>query len=224
MSESVFRIAVPKGRLMKSTLKALVASGLLSDREIEVGRKLVVSLDELSETLGVPVRLLLLKNADVPTYVEHGVAQVGVCGTDVLDEADADVYEPLTFPFGRCRISIAARNEIRPEELRARETLRIATKYPRIARRWFARQGWNVDVIKLNGSVELGAVLGLSDAIVDLVETGRTLKENHLRVIEDIGETRVKLIANKSLSRRDARAAQSLVEALRGESATGDEA
>jgi len=210
------RLAVPKGRLMKQTLRTLAASGVVDSGAVDPGRRLVVRVDGADAVLGRPLELLLLKNADVPTYVEHGVAEVGVCGTDVLDESDANVWRPHTFDFGSCRIAIAARAGTTAADLRARPTLRIATKYTRTAARWFAGRGQAVDLVKLNGSVELGAVLGLADAIVDLVETGRTLVENDLEVVEVIGQTQVKLIANRSLGRAQAAAVDRMVAALAG--------
>ncbi len=194
---STLRIAMPKGRLMESALAEFERAGI-SEKAPDIGRKLVIPLKNGS---GSKLELLLVKNADVPTYVEHGVAEFGVCGTDVLDEADCDVMRPWTFAFGRCRIAIAGRPEVDMSRWSAGDTLLVASKYPRITRRHFSDRGWNAEVIKLNGSVELAAVLGLSDVIVDLVESGRTLKENGLVVHEVLGETRVKLIATRGLTR-----------------------
>lgn len=208
------RLAVPKGRLMKQTLVALAHAGVIDEASVDPGRRLVVRVAGAEANPGRPLELLLLKNADVPTYVEHGVAEFGVCGTDVLDESDANVWRPHTFDFGACRVAIAARAGTTAADLRARPVLRVATKYTRTAARWFAGRGQAVDLIKLNGSVELGAVLGLADAIVDLVETGRTLVENDLEVVEVIGHTRVKLIANRSLGRGQAVAVDRMVAAL----------
>jgi ATP phosphoribosyltransferase len=199
---------------MRKTLEAFAAARVVDDACVDPGRRLVVRVETTREVVGRPLELLLLKNADVPTWVEHGVAEIGVCGTDVLDEHDADVWRPHTFGFGACRIAIAARAGTTAADLRARPVLRVATKYTRTAARWFATRGQAVDLIKLSGSVELGATLGLADAIVDLVETGRTLVENDLEVVEVIGQTRVKLIANRSLGRDQAAVVDRLVEAL----------
>ncbi len=209
------RIALPKGRLTDRTLDTFRAAGVLDDSALDVGRRLVVPLPSLSLHLGMPVEVLLLKNADVPVYVEHGVAELGVCGTDVLREAGADVLEPITLPFGACRMALAARRGTTVADLRERDGLRVATKYPRTARAWLKERGMYADLVELGGSVELGAVLRLADAIVDLVETGTTLRENNLEVIDVLGPTLVRVIANRSLTgaRRDACA--SLIERLR---------
>lgn len=214
MSDSQLRIALPKGRITDDTLRAFAEAGLIEPGAADVGRRLVVPLVGARRTLGLDAHVLLLKNADVPTYVEHGIAEVGVCGTDVIDEATPDVYEPFTFAFGRCRIAVAGRRGLDLDALDDRETVRVATKYTTIASRWLANRGWSADLIRLGGSVELAAVLGLADVIVDLVETGRTLAENNLEVLEVIGHTSVKLIANKSLTGARAEAVARLVSAL----------
>lgn len=221
VTSQVLRIALPKGRLMERTVAWFGRAGLLDPASVDAGRRLVVPLPSLAAPLGMPVELLLLKNADVPTYVEHGVAQVGVCGTDVLDESGSDVLRPLTLPFGSCRIAIAGPRGVRIDDLSGRDQLRIATKYTRTARAWFEARGWPVELIELGGSVELAAVLGLSDAIVDLVETGRTLVENDLEVLEVIGHTRVLLVANRALPAAHARAVQRLIDALQHTPAPG---
>ena len=195
------RIAMPKGRLMDQTLAFFSRAGLAPEGNIEIGRKLVVELPEASDALGCTIELLIVKNADVPTYVEHGVAEFGVCGTDVLDEAGADVLRPYTFPFGKARLSIAGKVGLNIHEFEAGDTVRVASKFPKTTERHFRYRGWHPDIIKLNGSVELGAVLGIADVIVDLVETGTTLRENNLEEFEVLGETSVKLIASRSLSR-----------------------
>jgi ATP phosphoribosyltransferase len=214
MTTETLRLAMPKGRLVQDTLRWMVQAGLLDTDEVEIGRRLVVPLPGAEARLGLPMEMLLLKNADVPTYVEHGVADLGVCGTDLLDEVRPRVLRAATLPFGSCRISIAARIDVDPAMLRRCDVLRVATKYPRTARAHFDSLGIPVELFVLGGSVELAAVLGLSDVIVDLVETGRTLDENHLHVLEDIGRTEVKVIVNRSLSRQRARAVDTLVAAL----------
>jgi ATP phosphoribosyltransferase len=214
VTDRPLRIALPKGRITDDTLAAFVRAGLVDGSAPDPGRRLVVPLPGARERLGIDAHVLLLKNADVPTYVEHGIAEVGVCGTDVIDEAAPDVFEPFTFAFGRCRIAVAGRRGMQLDALDGRETVRVATKYTTIASRWIARRGWTADLIRLGGSVELAAVLGLADVIVDLVETGRTLDENNLEVLEVIGHTQVKLIANKSLTGARAEAVARLVAAL----------
>jgi len=221
MAQQPMRVALPKGRLMDETLAYFAFIGILTSSSVDVGRRLVVRLDDVPG-VGIPLELLLLKNADVPTYVEHGVAELGVCGTDVLEEASPAVYEPATLPFGSCRIAIAGRIGTTLDALRSRDPLRVATKYPRIAGAFFRGRGWRVELIKLGGSVELAAVLGLSDVIVDLVETGQTLTENRLHVLEVIGHTQVKLIANRSLTGVHLDATASIVDAIERASSGGE--
>jgi ATP phosphoribosyltransferase len=139
---------------------------------------------------------VLVKPTDVPVYVEHGIADLGICGQDVLLESIADVHKPLDLGFGYCRIAVAGKKQ---ENLtNTTSVLRVATKYPRIAAQYFQEQGVPVDLIKLSGSIELAPLLGLADRIVDLVETGRTLIENGLEIKEIISETTAQLIANRA--------------------------
>jgi ATP phosphoribosyltransferase len=141
---------------------------------------------------------VLVKPSDVPTYVEYGVADAGVCGRDVLMESRADVHEPLDLKFSRCRIAVAGKREVAGEDYNLLATVRVATKYPRIATDYFHARGVPIEVITLSGSVELAPLLGLSDRIVDLVETGRTLEENGLEVIDVITESTARLIVNRA--------------------------
>lgn len=201
------RIALPKGRLFDQTLAFFAA---VLGQPTDLGRRLVVPVDTRA-TLGVPTELLILKNSDVPVYVEHGVAQLGVVGSDVLDEAQPDVLRLLDLPFGSCRMSVAARAEQDPTALARREHLRVATKYPATARAHFAQLGQQVDLVELQGSVELGAVLGLTDVIVDLVESGRTLRDNGLVELETLAQTTVQVIAARSMTHLHARAIDRLM-------------
>lgn len=200
---------------MESSLQFLSQAGLAPTSGLDIGRKLVFPLFEASEALGVNIEVLVVKNADVATYVEHGVAEFGVCGTDVLNESGANVLRPYTLPFGRCRIAIAGRKGMSIEQFEVGDTIRVASKFPRTTLKHFAYRGWNPEIIKLNGSVELGAVLGIADVIVDLVETGNTLRENDLVVLEDLGATSVKLIAARSLARQQTRILGELVDRFR---------
>jgi ATP phosphoribosyltransferase len=166
---------------------------------------------------GVSFAFLLLKNSDVPTYVEHGIADLGICGTDVLDEVDADVLRLSTLPFGACRICLAGL-ENRVDELSGRpDGIRVATKYPRLAARYFESSAWDVELIPLSGSIELAAVLGLADLILDLVETGGTLAANRLVVVEEVGRTAVRLVANRALAARQALAVREVLGAVHAE-------
>ncbi len=141
---------------------------------------------------------VFVKPSDVPTYVEYGVADAGVCGRDVLLESEADVHEPLDLKIGYCRIAVAGRREVMGQDYNLLATVRVATKYPRITTEYFHAKGVPIEVVTLSGSVELAPLLGLSDRIVDLVETGRTLKENGLEVIDLITESTARLIVNRA--------------------------
>jgi ATP phosphoribosyltransferase len=185
----VLTLALPKGRLLEGIVALAQAHGSPLGRAIaEVGRNLVVETDGL--------RVLLLKDADVPIYVEQGVAEVGVAGLDQVLERDADVMRLLRLPFGHCRLCLIARDgvTIRKE---GRPWL-LASKYSHLARTLAERRGHNVTVIPLAGSVELAARLGLADAVVDLVETGRTLRENGLVPVEEWLRVAPYLIANRA--------------------------
>ncbi|MCF6094567.1 ATP phosphoribosyltransferase [Microaerobacter geothermalis] len=180
-------IAMPKGRIFSEAVDLLRKSGLSIPEDFhEDTRKLIISFDELD------IDFFLAKPADVPTYVEYGVADVGVVGKDVLLEEDRDVYELLDLGISRCRMSVAGLADWTPTF-----SPRVATKYPRIASRYFREQGQQVEVIKLNGSVELAPLIGLADRIVDIVSTGRTLQENGLIELEHITDITTRLIANR---------------------------
>jgi ATP phosphoribosyltransferase len=196
-------VALSKGKLLAGT-EALFRAARLPFPEGE-GRRLVVETDGL--------RFLFVKDMDVPTYVEYGVADCGVAGRDVLLETASDVYEPLDLGFGRCRLMVA-RPRGGADASRA-STLRVATKYPRVASAHFLARGQSVEVVKLAGSVELAPGLGLADCIVDVVETGRTLVENGLEEVEDVAASSARLIVNRASyhARRDEVA--SLLDALR---------
>jgi ATP phosphoribosyltransferase len=161
------------------------------------------------------MRFLFVKDMDVPTYVEYGVADCGVAGRDVLLEAESDVYEPLDLAFGACRL-VVARPRGSGLDYRKAATVRVATKYPKVATRFFLEQGVSVEVVKLAGSVEIAPGLGLADCIVDVVETGRTLAENGLEPVADVAASSARLIVNRaSYHARRADVAR-LVESLGG--------
>ena len=180
-------IALPKGRLGEKVAALLGRAGLESDIG-EDSRKLVF------ESADGSARFFWVKPADVPIYVERGAADIGVAGRDILVEQDADVYELLDLGLGKCRMCVAGY----PGATERAGTLRVATKFPNIATRHFRSRGRTIDIIKLNGSIELAPILGLSDVIVDIVETGTTLKENDLEVIERFLPISARLIANKA--------------------------
>lgn len=181
-------IAVPKGRVAKVLAPLLERAGLGTKNLLADDRRLIRESDDGS------VRFLLLKPDDVPTYVEYGVADLGISGRDVLLERRYDLYQPLDLGIGKCRMVVAG-----PEGARVGARPRVATKFPRIAAEHFAKKGVQAEVIYVGGSVELSPLVGLSDVIVDIVESGATLKENHLFVMEEICEISSVLVANRSL-------------------------
>jgi ATP phosphoribosyltransferase len=197
-------VALSKGKLLRGAAALFERAGLPFPED--EGRKLVVEAGAL--------RFLFVKDMDVPTYVEYGVADCGIAGRDVILESGSDVYEPLDLGFGRCRLAVALPKGARADYRRA-ATVRVASKYPRVATAHFLEQGVSAEVVKLAGSVELAAVLGLADCIVDVVETGRTLEENGLEIVEDVTPSSARLVVNRAShhARRDEMAG--FVEALR---------
>ena len=211
-------IAVAKGRLQAEALALLAGAGLGVSSEALSSRRLALE-DESGR-----YRFILVKPADVPVYVEHGIADCGVVGRDVLLESATDLLQPLALGIGRCRIVVAALTGVSLSDL---GTLRVATKYPRIASAHFGARGRPVEIIELSGSVELAPLLGLADCIVDLVETGRTLRENGLKEIEVIDDSSGRLVVNRASYHLKPAAIGSLISALSkvdtepGEVATG---
>jgi len=198
-------IAIAKGRLQAEALDLLTSAGLGFSSETLSSRRLAVE-DESGR-----YRLIFVKPADVPVYVEHGIADCGIVGRDILLESDADLLQPLSLNIGVCRIVVAAKNDVRLNQL---GMLRVATKYPRIAARHFGERGVAVDMIELSGSVELAAVLGLADCIVDLVETGKTLEENGLSIVEMITESAARLVVNRASYQLKAKAVGQFIKYL----------
>jgi ATP phosphoribosyltransferase len=185
----VLNVALPKGRLGDKVYRLFAQIGFECPAMDEDNRKLVFT----NEKQGVSY--LLVKPADVAIYVEHGAADIGVVGKDVLLETAPDVYELLDLGFGKCRLAVAAKNGW-TEDLRL--PLRVATKYPNVSAAYYGARNRQIEIIKLNGSIELAPILGLSDVIVDIVETGTTLRENDLSVVCDVAPSSARLIANKS--------------------------
>src|SRR5437868_5810097 len=182
-------IALAKGRMQDEALRVLARAGVGVSDEVLASRRLAVE-DESG-----CYRFVFVKPADVPVYVEHGIADCGIVGRDVLLETEADVLQPLDLGISRCRIAVAARADAAGHEV---GMLRVATKYPRVAAAHFGARGVPVEIIELSGSVELAPVLGLADCIVDLVETGRTLAENGLSIVETITESTGRLVVNRA--------------------------
>ena len=185
----MLNVALPKGRLGDKVYRLFKAAGYDCAAMEQDDRRLVLT-DEKGD-----MSYLLVKPSDVAIYVEHGAADIGIVGKDVLLEGGSDVYELLDLGFGKCRMAEAAPVGFREDRQRP---LRVATKYPAIARRFYAAQSREIEIIKLNGSIELAPILGLSDVIVDIVETGTTLKENDLTVIEEFMPISARFIANKA--------------------------
>ncbi|WP_448588303.1 ATP phosphoribosyltransferase [Thermocrinis sp.] len=184
----MLRIALPKGRLFEETLEFLKSRGIIQET-FEEGRKLQVQVDGYE--------FLLVKPFDVPVYVENGVADLGVVGYDVLLEREPDVYELFDTGIGFCRLVVAGKEE-KLEYYSSASCLRVATKYPKVAKEFFLEKGVKSKVIYLNGSVELAPLLNLADVIVDLVQTGRTLRENHLTIFEEISSSTARIICNRA--------------------------
>ena len=182
-------VAVSKGRILKDALPLLAAAGIVPVEDPERSRKLIL------DTSVPGIRLVVIRATDVPTYVEYGAADVGIAGKDTLLEYDGDgYYEPLDLGIAKCKLVVAGR----PEASTTTARLRVATKYSAVARRWFAEKGVQCEVIKLYGSMELAPLVGLADLIVDLVDTGNTLKANGLVSLEHICDVSSRLIVNKA--------------------------
>ncbi len=196
---------LPKGRLQKPLLALLKELGPLPDDL--ASRRLVLERGDL--------RFLPLKDPDVPTYVEHGAADLGVVGSDVLLEHPANVLEPLDLGFGRCTLALAGYPETDLRAIHARGALRVATKYPRTARRMLAQRGLVGEVIESAGSVEVSVLAGLADCIVDLVETGKTLESNGLVILEPLIDISARLVINRAAFRLRSAELMQLTETLK---------
>ena len=185
----MLNVALPKGRLGDKVYNLLAGIGYGCPEDYNATRKLVV------ENPAAGIRYFLVKPSDVAIYVEHGAADVGIVGKDILTEAEADVYELLDTGLGKCRMCVAAPADYQDDPSRP---VRVATKFVNIAKAYYASQGRDIDIIKLNGSIELAPILGLSDVIVDIVETGTTLRENGLKVVTEFLPISARFIANKA--------------------------
>lgn len=185
----MLNVALPKGRLGEKVYDMFEKAGFECPSIKETNRKLIFENPEKG------VRYFWVKPSDVAIYVERGAADIGVAGKDILLEYEPDIYELLDLGFGKCRMAVAAKADFRDNPQR---TLRVATKFSAIAKNYYASMGRDIDIIHLNGSIEIAPILGLSDVIVDIVETGTTLKENNLQVMETIVPISARLIANKS--------------------------
>jgi ATP phosphoribosyltransferase len=187
-------IALSKGRIFEETMPLLNAAGINALEDPESSRKLILPTNRSD------VRLIIVRASDVPTYVQYGAADMGVAGKDVLNEHGGDgLYQPLDLNIAKCRMMVAVRNGFDYEAaVKQGARLRVATKYVKTAREHFAAKGVHVDLIKLYGSMELAPLVGLSDAIVDLVSSGATLKANDLRAVEEISQISSRLVVNQA--------------------------
>lgn len=204
-------IALSKGRLAELAAELLEGAGVDCTELKSNSRKLILT-DEKNK-----IRFFLAKPADVPTYVEYGAADIGVVGRDTLLEEGRDLYEVLNLGFGKCRMCVAG-----PRELEGRmddvTISRVATKYPEVARQYFRHhRRESVEIIKLSGSIELAPLVGLADVIVDLVETGRTLKENGLVVLDDIADISARLVVNRVSMKMESERIGALIEGIRAQ-------
>jgi ATP phosphoribosyltransferase len=205
-------IALCKGKLIEPTLELFALAGYGVAQLATNSRRLMFLCPEIGMTF------LIVRPTDVPTYVEYGAADVGIVGKDVLLEQDSDVYEPLDLGFGACRIAVAAlRGQTSRDRLSSK--IRVATKYPKITERYFNQRGVPVEIIKLYGSIELAPIVGLADRIVDLVETGKTLKAHDLVEVECIAQSTARLIVNRASLKLQHKAVTELVKKLRAASA-----
>ncbi len=209
-------IALSKGRLLDETLPLLAAAGLVPVEDPGTSRKLIVA------THRPGVSLVILRAADVPTYVQYGAADLGIVGKDVLLEHGAEgLYQPLDLGIGRCRLVVATRRDYDwAHSVQRSARIRVATKYVNTAREHFAAKGMHVDLIKLYGSMELAPLAGLADAIVDLVSTGRTLQANDLVAVEDIMPISARLIVSPGALKLKRDAVKPLIDAIAEASAT----
>ncbi len=182
-------IALPKGRLGEKVYGRFAAAGYPCPEVLSESRKLIFENSELS------VRYFWAKPSDVPIYVERGAADIGVAGKDILLEYGPDVYELADLDTGKCRMCVAGPAGVYQDD---KKTLRVATKFSNIARAHYAKKGRDIDIIHLNGSIEIAPIIGLSDVIVDIVETGSTLRENNLEILETIVPLSARLIANRA--------------------------
>lgn len=187
-------IALSKGRIFEETTPLLAAAGITALEDPEASRKLVLPTNRPD------VRLIIVRATDVPTYVQYGAADLGIAGKDVLFEhGGTGLYQPLDLKIARCKMMVAVREDFDYfGSVRRGARLKVVTKYVKAAREHFAGKGMHVDLIKLYGSMELGPLVGLADAIVDLVSTGGTLRANHLKAVEEVAEISSRLVVNQA--------------------------
>lgn len=205
-------IALSKGRIFEETLPLLEAAGIKPLEDPESSRKLILGTNRND------VRLIIVRASDVPTYVQYGAADIGVAGKDVLNEHGGDgLYQPLDLNIAKCRMMVAVRSDFDYESaVKQGARIRVATKYVKTAREHFASKGVHVDLIKLYGSMELAPLVGLSDAIVDLVSSGATLKANNLVAVEEIAQISSRLVVNQASLKLKRNTIQPMLDAFAG--------
>lgn len=209
MAQDVLTIALPKGRILKEASTLFKAAGIDITPVMQDDRRLIF------EGIADGLRFMVIRSQDVPTYVEYGAADIGIAGKDVLLEQDKDLYEPLDLGIGVCRMMVAEPKELSEADNPKQWThIRVATKYPNITLRHFLAKGIQVEIIKLYGSIELAPLLGLSERIVDLVQTGETLKKNGLVEVEHIMNITSKLVCNRASLKTKPRLVKALVDSL----------
>lgn len=207
MKNDMLTFALPKGRILKDAIPMFKRAGMDIAYILDDDRKLIF------EDKKAGLRLMILRASDVPTYVEHGAADLGIAGKDVLEEETRDLYEPLDLRLGICRMSVAMPKNISEKDKEKQKTyLKVATKYPNIAIRHFQKKGVQLDIIKLYGSIEIAPLTGLSDKVVDLIETGSTLKRNGLIEDETIMHISSRLIVNRASLKTRPKEIKSIVE------------
>lgn len=217
MNSSMITLALSKGRIFDETLPLLKAAGIEVAEDPEKSRKLIIGTNKPD------VRIVLVRATDVPTYVQHGGADLGVVGRDtLLEHGGQGLYQPLDLKIAKCRMSVAVRSDFDyAGAVKQGSRLRVATKYTQIARDHFANKGVHVDLIKLYGSMELAPLTGLADAIVDLVSTGSTLKANHLVEVEQIMQISSRLVVNQAALKLKREPIRAIIDAF--ESAVGSQ-
>ena len=205
-------IALSKGRIFEETLPLLAAAGIVPSENPEESRKLIIGTNR------VDVRVVIVRASDVPTYVQYGAADIGIAGKDVLlEHGGAGLYQPLDLAIAKCRMSVAVPAGFDyAAAVRRGSRLRVATKYVKTAREHFAAKGVHVDLVKLYGSMELAPLVGLADAIVDLVSSGATLRANHLLEVEEIMQISSRLIVNQAVLKMKHDRLQPLIDAFAG--------
>ena len=202
-------IALPKGKLFAKSVELLAKVGYAADNVVEDSRKLVITNEETK------VKFIIVKTVDLPTYVEYGAADIGIIGKDVLNEERKDIYELLDMGYGGCHLMMAVPESKVLPEITDYAHMRVATKYPKCAADFFDKLGMQMEIIKLNGSIELAPIVGLSEVIVDIVETGSTLRENGLKVLEEVCPLSARMVVNQVSMKMEDERIRKLITELR---------